>query len=185
MLIDCLYFRVAGVSFDNENGTSRQRYISKLHPNDPLGMESFDYEGSVAFHILDSDDHCIGNLPKEHIQYVLDHYNQGHRIVLYVNEILGRDEDGKRIDGYNLGVEVSLDVYDDSIEGESGSDIPSELSPSVSSKSQKKKTGRIMIAFGIICAINAIVILNPMTAILAVIFLFFGIRRYKNYKNQK
>lgn len=191
MYIDCLYFRVSGVSFNNEDGTSRQRYISKLHPDDPLGMESFDFEGSTAFHILDSEDHCIGNLPKEHIQFVLDHYNQGHKIVLYVNEILGRDEDGKRMDGYNLGVEVALDVYDDSVEEKSSTDSapaepeqPEPVEPIPGTK-QKRKTGRIMIAFGIICAINAVMILNPITAVLSVVLLYFGIRRYRNYKNSK
>ena len=113
MYLDCIYFRVAGVSFDNDNGTSRQRYISKLKPFDALGMVSFDYEGDTAFHILDEHGHCIGNLPKEHVDFVLDHYNQGHKITLYITDILGLDEDGHRIDGYNLGVEVCLDVHDD------------------------------------------------------------------------
>lgn len=186
MYIDCLYFRVAGVSFNNEDGSSRQRYISKLHPDDPLGMESFDYEGSTAFHILDSDEHCIGNLPKEHIQFILDHYNQGHRIVLYVNEILGLDEEGKRIEGYNLGVEVALDVYDDSVEEKSSTDsAPAEPVLPAPAERPKKKTGRIMIAFGIICAINAVMILNPLTAVLSVVLLYFGIRRYRNYKSSK
>lgn len=188
MFVDCLYFRVVGVTFENDDGSSRQKYISKLHEGDPLGMESFDYEGSVAFHILDENDHCIGNLPKDHVQFILDHYNAGHRIELSAFEILGRDENGHRIDGFNLGVEVSLTVYDDSIpDPESASDpLPGSPVRELSEIPNKKpKSGRIMIAFGIICAVNAVVILNPMTAVLSAVLLFFGIRRYKTFKNTK
>lgn len=54
---------------------------------------------------------------------------------------------------------------------------------SASSAPVRKKTGRILIALGIICAVNSVVILNPITAALSVIFFYFGIRRYKAYKS--
>lgn len=183
MYLDCIYFRVAGVSFDNDNGTSRQRYISKLKPFDALGMVSFDYEGDTAFHILDEHGHCIGNLPKEHVDFVLDHYNQGHKITLYITDILGLDEDGHRIDGYNLGVEVCLDVHDDR------PDAPEEKSESKPSTfedvpvpKKKRKTGSVMIGFGVFFALGFFVAFNPIVLIIAVFLLFFGIRRRKAFK---
>lgn len=185
MFVDGIYFRVAGVSFDNDDGSSRQRYISKLQPFDALGMESFEYEGSLAFHILDSDDHCIGNLPKEHIDFVLDHHRQGHDIKLYVNEILGRDEDGKRIDGYSLGVEVALDIYDDRPDERTASEPLSSKPPVVPVSKQKQKTGRVMIGFGVFFALGFLVAFNPVVLVVSVLFLYFGIRRHKNYKKGK
>lgn len=113
MIVDSLFFRVAGVSFENDDGSSRQAYIAKLHEGDPLGLESFDYQGELAFHIITEDDLCIGSLPRDHIQFVKDHHAQGHFIEASVSEILGRDEDGKCIPGYHLGVEVCMFVYDE------------------------------------------------------------------------
>ncbi|MBD5095034.1 MAG: hypothetical protein HDT26_12340 [Subdoligranulum sp.] len=113
MVLDILFFRVAGVSFDNDDGSSRQAYISKLREGDPIGFESFEYQGELAFHVMTEDDHCIGNLPKEHISFIKEHYEQGHYFESSVSEILGLDEDGKRIPNYNLGVEVAVNVYDE------------------------------------------------------------------------
>lgn len=186
MFIDCIYFRVAGVSYNNDNGTSRQRYISKLKPFDALGMVSYEYEGTTAFHILDEYGHCIGNLPKEHIDFVLDHYNQGHKISLYITDILGLDEDGHRIDGYNLGVEVCLDVHDDRPEPPKETDSENRSStpePSVPlAPKKKRKTGRVMIGFGVFFALGFFVAFNPVVLIIAALLLFFGIRRHKAFK---
>lgn len=183
MYLDCIYFRVAGVSFNNDNGTSRQRYISKLKPFDALGMTSFEYEGNTAFHILDEHGHCIGNLPKEHVDFVLDHYNQGHKITLYITDILGLDEDGHRIDGYNLGVEVCLDVHDDRPDPpkERTEPEPSAVEDAPAPK-KKQKTGRVMIGFGVFFALGFFVAFNPVVLIIAALLLFFGIRRHKAFK---
>lgn len=189
MRLDFLYFRAAGVTFKNDDGSSRQHYISELYEGQRLFLVPFEYEGSPAYHITDCYDRCIGNVPSAYVNDICAHLSAGHRLECSVSELLGYDEDGHRIDGYNLGIEVYVEIYDSQPEpaadAESAEPIQPETIEPVPETKQKCKTGRVMIAFGIICAINAIAILNPMTAILAVIFLFFGIRRYKNYKNQK
>lgn len=183
MYLDCIYFRVAGVSFNNDNGTSRQRYISKLKPFDALGIVSFEYEGNTAFHILDADGHCIGNLPKEHVDFVLDHYNQGHKIALYITDILGLDEDGHLIDGYNLGVEVCLDVHDDRPDPpEEKAEPESSTVEDVPASKKKRKTGNVMIGFGVFFVVGFFAVPNPVILIIAVLLLFFGIRRHKVFK---
>lgn len=187
MFVTSLQFRVAGVTFCNDNGTSRQSYISRLCGGDPLFISPFTFDGKPAFHISDASGHCIGNVPSVYVQDFCSYKEQGYFIKLCVDEILGCDESGNRIPGYNLGVLVDVDVYEDLSDTFSSSNLsdsflsspdPVETLP----KPKVKKTGRVMIAFGIICAINAVSILNPMTAILAVIFLYFGIRRYRNFK---
>lgn len=189
MHLDFMYFRAAGVTFENDDGSSRQRYISKLYEGQQLFLVPYEYEGSPAYHITDCYDHCIGNVPSVYVNDIHTHLAAGHKLDCSVSELLGYDEDGHRIEDYNLGVEVYVGIYDDQPEPDVTVDPVEPIQPEtiepVPETKQKRKTGRIMIAFGIICAINAIAILNPMTAILAVIFLFFGIRRYKNYKNQK
>lgn len=184
MLIDCLYFRVAGVSFDNDNGTSRQNYISKLHEYDALGLQSFEYEGETAFHVLDEHKHCIGSLPKENIDFILQHYEAGHKIVLYVNEILGLDENGKLIDGYNYGVDVAVEVYDDRPDEVKVPDAePVDPPAATPQKKERKKTGRVLIGFGVFFAIGFFTAFNPVVFVIAAAFLYFGIRRYKEYKS--
>lgn len=188
MFVDCIYFRVAGVSFNNDNGTSRQRYISKLAPFDSLGMISFEYEGEPAFHILDSEGHCIGNLPKEHVDYVLEHHKQGHEISLYITDILGVDENGHRIDGYNLGVEVCLSVHDDQPEPSEEKSEPKQLaveSPAAPVPKAKQKTGRVMIGFGVFFALGFFVAFNPVVLVIAAVLLFFGFRRYRAFRSSE
>lgn len=191
MHIDSFLFHVAGVTFNNDDGSSRQRYISKLYDGQRLFLVPFEYEGSPAYHVVDCYDHCIGNVPSSYINDVRTHLSAGHKLECCVFERLGYDENGHRIDGYNLGIEVGVDVYDDRPEPvtdtesvETDTKQPKPIESTIKSK-QKKNTGRIMVAFGIICAINAVLVLNPITAILSVIFLYFGIRRYSNYKSSK
>lgn len=191
MQLDFLYFRAAGVTFKNDDGSSRQRYISELYEGQRLFLVPYEYEGSPAYHITDCYDHCIGNIPSAYVNDIYAHLSAGHKIECSVSELLGYDEDGHRISDYNLGVEVYIEIFDDQPEPAADPEPVEPMQPEpetaepVPEVKQKKKTGRIMIAFGIFCAINAVVILNPITAILAVIFLYFGIRRYRNYKGSK
>lgn len=179
MLLDTLFFRVAGVSFDNDDGSSRQTYISKLHEGDPIGFESFEYQGDPAFHIMTEDDRCIGNLPKEHIAFIMEHYEQGHYFEASVSEILGLDEDGKRIPGYHLGVEVAVYIYDEKPRFAASAPRPA---PAPQGK-QKKKTGRVMIVFGVLFAIGSIGSFQFGGLLIAALLLYFGFRRYKTFKS--
>lgn len=55
--------------------------------------------------------------------------------------------------------------------------------PNVKPQKEKKKTGRIMITLGILCIIGSIGSLQFGGLIFAALLLFFGIRRYKAFKN--
>lgn len=189
MHIGSFSFRAAGVTFKNDDGSSRQRYISELYDGQRLFLVPYEYEGSPAYHIVDCYDHCIGNVPSVYASDIREHIEAGRKLECCVWERLGYDEDGRRISGYNLGIDVGVDVYDDEPEPDADPaptepEQPEPFEPVPGTK-QKRKTGRIMITFGIICAINAVMILNPITAVLSVVLLYFGIRRYRNYKNSK
>lgn len=186
MFLESITFRVAGVTFNNDDGTSRQRYISKFDSFERLFLVPFEHEGSPAFYVVDCYDHCIGTLPKEYIGEVLEHQKQGHDMKLCVSEILGKDEDGHRISGYNLGVEASIDFFDDLPEPEEEPCIESHVSdtPATSSPKENRKTGRVMIGFGVFFALGFFVAYNPVVLIVSVLLLYFGVRRHKNFKNQ-
>lgn len=185
MFLETLFFRAAGVSYSNDDGTSRQRNISKLRDGERLFLAPYEYEGEPAFHIVDCDDRCIGNVPKIYIPDILNHKEAGHSMTLSVSDILGKDENGHRISGYNLGVEVAIDFFDDQPEPVEENPKPeqptAELAPAPAHKS-KQKTGRVMIGFGVFFALGFFVAFNPVVLVIAAVLLFFGIRRYKAFK---
>lgn len=65
-----LKIKVAGVTYDNLDGTSRQEYIENLSEDEILELQSYDYKGSNAIYVLDSEGHILGNIPKNMIEKV-------------------------------------------------------------------------------------------------------------------
>lgn len=185
-----LYEKVVGVTFKNEDGSSRQKYIRQLKDDDFLTFESFEYEGETALHVLDPRGHCIGNVPKSLVPTILDYYNKGYEFDIFVADILGKDEFGEWIDGYNAGVEMGIRIYDKKdrpVYSTSPGYIPKtpDPVPSVPLSKEKKKTGRVMIFFGILCIIGFLGSFLPGFVVCAALLLFFGIRRHRAYKEKK
>lgn len=68
-------FKLAGVSFDNDDGSSRQQYLRKLRfkaaPFDDfvdITIEPYDFQGEPAFAVC-ANGFQIGNVPRTHIRY--------------------------------------------------------------------------------------------------------------------
>lgn len=112
-------FRVAGVTFDNDDGTSRQEilrhlkfgdspYADDMDPDDlSLTIEETTWNGDLAYEVF-ANGYQIGNVPKVMISQVKiakDHVStcsvQSARIIGG-----GKDENGKPI---SYGCEVTLD----------------------------------------------------------------------------
>lgn len=187
MYLNSLLFRAAGVTFNNDDGSSRQKYIERLNC-DRLWLVPFEYEGNPAFHLVDLDNHCIGSVPAIYVDDILEHQKQGHSVIVTVMDILGKDENGRRIPGYNLGVEVGIDFFDDQPEPpENNAEQNHPVVEATASPVHKsnKKTGRVMIGFGVFFALGFFVAFNPVFLVVSVLLLFFGIRRNKNYKKGK
>ena len=183
-----LYEKVVGVTFKNEDGSSRQKYIRQLKDDDFLTFESFEYEGETALHVLDPRGHCIGNVPKSLVPTILDYYNKGYEFDIFVADILGKDEFGEWIDGYNAGVEMGIRIYDKKdrpVYSTSPGYIPKtpDPVPSVPPSKGKKKTGRVMIGFGIFFFFGFFVAFSPACLVAAALLLYFGIRRHKAFKS--
>ena len=65
---------IAGVTFDNDDKTSRQRILKDLMATGgdiEITLDTYDYNGSPAIHVI-ANDMCIGNIPKKQVKIVLD-----------------------------------------------------------------------------------------------------------------
>lgn len=186
MFEDLFTFRVAGVTFNNDNGTSRQRIISGLYQYDSLFLEPFTYEGKPAFHVVDCSGQCVGNVPAKLVDDFVSYRDKGYYIDLTVSEILGRDEDGRRIPGYSLGLEVEVVVSEKWPEPTVPAPEPDPvLAPVAPAQKQKKRTGRVMIGFGVFFIVGSLPYLNFVCAAFGAVLLFFGVRRHKRFKAEK
>lgn len=97
--------RIVGVSFKNDDGSSRQRIISKLESGDPLCLEHYDYSGEPAYSVTTLDDECIGNLPKDLSFDIFNHYRD-YSIDASVNDVIGGE------DGQKYGCVIDIDFYE-------------------------------------------------------------------------
>ena len=64
-LLKSMTTRVVGVSFDNDDGTSRQDIISGLSVGEALLLNYHEYENEPAYAVTDALGNCIGHVSKE------------------------------------------------------------------------------------------------------------------------
>lgn len=61
---------VAGVTFNNEDGTNRQKIIKNLHINQELKLVPYLFENKEAIYVKTLDNKIVGNIPHEHIKQI-------------------------------------------------------------------------------------------------------------------
>ena len=66
------WFKVVGVTYNNDDGTSRQRILKTLCDGDKDGtawakLEAYEYEGAPAVRVM-TEEGCVGNIGREHVQ---------------------------------------------------------------------------------------------------------------------
>lgn len=67
-----LSYKIAGVTFKNEDGSSRQEILKSLNDGDTIGLKTYDFNGKAAIGVYTCDGKQIGNIKEEDIPYVLD-----------------------------------------------------------------------------------------------------------------
>ena len=67
-----LGYKIAGVTFKNEDGTKRQDILKSLKAGDSLKLKEYTFENKKAIGVYTEDDRQIGNIQEEDIPYVLD-----------------------------------------------------------------------------------------------------------------
>lgn len=92
-----LVTKIAGVTFENDDGSSRQKYLKEAYVNQSDGtisFESYEYHGEPAIRVL-YDDMCIGNIPKDKVQAVMDVIDRITAAHLDVERFLPDDDDDR------------------------------------------------------------------------------------------
>ena len=104
--LTALSFKVAGVTYNNDDGTKRQAILKRMaKKNSPrVTLEIFNYQGSPAVAVL-LDNERVGSVPAERVVYALPFAADGVNITSSNVEIGDFENDnGKRI----MYCEVSL-----------------------------------------------------------------------------
>ena len=85
--------KVAGVTFKNDDGTSRQHLIKKLSVNKELKLVPYKYENRDAVYVETIDNKILGNIPKENTVEVCNKLKNNlikkvsvHKIDSFINE---------------------------------------------------------------------------------------------------
>lgn len=90
-----IFTRIAGVTFDNDDGSSRQRVLKTALAEDCAGtvsLELYEYQGEDAI-LVEYEGHGVGNIPRDRVAEVaavMDRITAGS---LLVNRFVPYDED--------------------------------------------------------------------------------------------
>lgn len=63
---------VAGVTFDNEDGTSRQKLIENLHVGQKLKLVPYLFKNTDAVYVKTLNNKILGNIPSKHVKQIID-----------------------------------------------------------------------------------------------------------------
>lgn len=103
--------KVAGVTFKNEKGASRQTILRKIKFNDnpfdeyiELELRQYEYDGSPAYGVY-ANNLQIGNIPTDKVQFVSDNLKRLDSISAIDVYGGGRDESGHAI---SYGCKITL-----------------------------------------------------------------------------
>ena len=93
------------MSFDNDDGTSRQDIISGLSVGEALLLNYHEYENQPAYAVTDALGNCIGHVSKELAATIYQKYKDCY-FAVSVDDITGGDS------GLKYGCVISIDIYD-------------------------------------------------------------------------
>lgn len=110
-LVKKITTKVVGVTFNNEDGSSRQDNIALLSIDDEVNLELFYYNDEPAYLVTDIYGNGIGVLNKELAAEIYENYDcKGCEFKAWVSDIRG-GEDGK-----NYGCSIKIIIYDENYE---------------------------------------------------------------------
>ena len=72
---------IAGVTFNNDDGSNRKQILATLQANEELMLEQYLYEGSKAVRILTQKGQMVGNIPKDFAEMI---YNAIENNAVYI-----------------------------------------------------------------------------------------------------
>lgn len=99
--------KVVGVTFKNENGTSRQAFLEYAYPGEALAFKEFDYYGDPAYAVFTKHSEEIGRIQKDLAADIHDVIESDTReLIMYgkIKDITGGEEEGQENYGCNITV---------------------------------------------------------------------------------
>lgn len=96
--------RLKGVTYPNEDGTSRQENIARMHMNEPVELmrEPNNIYDSNAILVVDRDGNGLGYIPRDRTRQIASLIDSGVKLEVTVHKVLGGDE------GMNYGLVIRL-----------------------------------------------------------------------------
>ena len=160
-LLKSMTTRVVGVSFDNDDGTSRQDIISGLSVGEALLLNYHEYENEPAYAVTDALGNCIGHVSKELAATIYQKYKDCY-FAVSVDDITGGDS------GLKYGCVISIDIYDSAPEtNENESSTAAtvvDVIPAPVQNAESSKTNRVYSAM--LTVIGALLILVGLVLLL-------------------
>jgi len=103
-----LFLTVAGVTFDNDDGTSRQRTLKAIF-QDPdedgeVTLEPYEYRGKPAIYVL-YEGRCVGNIRQSEVKDVMAVIDKIEKMDLLADSF--KDDDDKTVYRADLAIQYS------------------------------------------------------------------------------
>jgi hypothetical protein len=182
-LLKSMTTRVVGVSFDNDDGTSRQDIISGLSVGEALLLNYHEYEPAYA--VTDALGNCIGHVSKELAATIYQKYKDCY-FAVSVDDITGGDS------GLKYGCVISIDIYDsapETNENESSTAatvvdvIPAPVQNAESSKTNRVYSAMLTVIGALLILVGLVLLLiAPLGGAVAIVGGIFSIVIGRKYK---
>ena len=127
--------KIVGVTFKNDDGTSRQDIIESCTEGESLSLEHYYYKGEDAFKVTNVYGEVLGNLKKELTERLIEKYDAGtiEASDVEILNITGEDKG-------TLGVNIKITITDFLSDDASSDNIISEDSSTASEYSYGEST---------------------------------------------
>lgn len=90
--------KVAGVTFKNSDGSSRQKLISKLKPGEPLYLAPYIFENRDAIYVKNMNNFILGNIPARYTKEIKNKLSKKVIASVSVEEVDSfRNENNKKV----------------------------------------------------------------------------------------
>lgn len=177
--------RVVGVSFTNDDGTSRQEILSGLSVGEAMLLKYFEYEGKPAYAVTTALGEQIGNLPQDLSSDIYERYRDNY-MTAQIDSITGGD------DGLKYGCVIDIDIYDEHPIESKSVESSSPAAPVKTGVSERTHnvSGIILIVLGIVLVLFGLLLLLvvPVGGVAAIIggvaAVFIG-RKYRKIVKER
>jgi hypothetical protein len=105
--VQSFYTKIAGVSYKNDDGSSRQKYLSKCNVREPLKLvREFNKYDTNAVNVLTRNGKQLGYLSKDVAKEIAPLLDKGKRVDCEISDLTGGGLLFKRTRGCNIKITI-------------------------------------------------------------------------------